>query len=250
MQTSTLRPGLLVSLKTSVAGNVQYHKVTVEADHVTETGERRARWETERTIADPDEHEKAIKLRSAARALVTRECSASAFGYLCPESASETLSAAVLAAHAMVDAFNATAAMSRVSLYVITGRVAADDVEAVRAINSEVRDLIAAMESGARNLDVKVIREAAGKAKSIGAMLSPDAQARVTVAVEAARDVARRIVKAGDQAAAEVDQRVLQTLAESRTAFLDLGDAGEIAAPAETARALDLAPAEDHASAV
>src|SRR5690348_7110755 len=49
MKLTTLRPGLLVSLKTSIVGNTEYRRVQLEADHVTEEGTRRARWETERT---------------------------------------------------------------------------------------------------------------------------------------------------------------------------------------------------------
>ena len=84
MEVSTLRNGLLVSLKTSVTGNVSYIKRDIETDHVTEDGHLAAKWETERTIVDPGEHEAAIKVRSKARALVTGVCVASAFGLLCP----------------------------------------------------------------------------------------------------------------------------------------------------------------------
>ncbi len=44
MQTSTLRPGLLVSLKTSVTGNVVYRRKDIEPDHRTKDGVQRARW--------------------------------------------------------------------------------------------------------------------------------------------------------------------------------------------------------------
>lgn len=61
---STLRPGLLVSLKTSCTGNVSYTRADIEAGHMTEEGKKRAKWETERTIEDPIEHEAAIKVQS------------------------------------------------------------------------------------------------------------------------------------------------------------------------------------------
>ena len=54
MLTSTLRPGLLVSPQDHrIAGNVSYRTLTLEGDHITEDGARRARWETERTVVDP-----------------------------------------------------------------------------------------------------------------------------------------------------------------------------------------------------
>jgi hypothetical protein len=74
-------------------------------------------------------------------------------------------------------------------------------------------------------------------------MLTPEAQARIDVAIKAAREVATKIVSAGETAAVEIDRRTIRTLTEARTAFLDLDGADEIAQPAAHGRALDLAVA-------
>lgn len=239
MQYSTLRPGLLVSLKTSVTGNVTYAR----RDLPGETGDDGvvvARWETERTIIDAAEHYEAHKVRSKCRSTITAVCSASTFGLLCPESEAEELSKAIEAAQALATDFNNRAKLTRVAVYVIAGRVAPDDVQAVKAINSEVRDLLDEMEAGLQRLDVKIVREAANKARAIGAMLSPDAQARIHLAIEAARKAARSYVKAAEQGAVEIDKRAIRSIVESRTAFLDLEAGREIAQPQATGRALDL----------
>jgi hypothetical protein len=56
-----------------------------------------------------------------------------------------------------------------------------------------------------------------------------------------AREAARKIVKAGDQAKAEIDQATMDKIASARTAFLDLDEIDvEIAAPEADARAIDL----------
>lgn len=239
LKTSTLRPGLLVSLKTSVRGNVRWNKRTIDADHVTADGARQAKWETERTISDPKEFEDAGKARSKARTVITRVCASSAFGLLCPETSAQDLEKAVAEARQIAAEFNATASLTRLSVYVITGRIAPDDVEAVRAIGSELRDLIADMETGISNLDVKAVREAASRAKGLGSMLSPEAAAKVQLAVDAARGAARRIVEAGETTAAAIDQRTLVTLAEARTAFLDLDSDTTVAVPEAEGRAVD-----------
>jgi vacuolar-type H+-ATPase subunit H len=98
------------------------------------------------------------------------------------------------------------------------------------------------MVEGIKNLDVTSVRDAADRARDIGRMLTPDAQARIGDAIEAARAAARKIVKAGEQAAQEIDQRNVQRITEARTAFLDLDPAAEVAAPVEEARALDFEP--------
>lgn len=241
---NTLRPGLLVSLKTTISGNVQYTRATLESEHVTETGAARSAWETTRVISDPVEHERAIKARGKARTAVTSVCAASSFGLLCPEADEAKLEAAVIEARRIADEFNATAGLSRIRVYVITGRVARDDVEAVRAINSEVRQLLADMEAGIRNLDAKAIRDAANKSRQLGAMLSPDAAAKVQLAIDTARASARAIVKAGETAGQEIDAQAIRKIAEQRTAFLDLDEAGELAAPSMEGRAVDFVPAE------
>lgn len=243
IKTSTLRPGLLVSLKTHLNGNVSYQKRIIEASHIVKGGLEKARWETERTVSDPKELEAAKQARSKAAQLIRSVCAHSAFGLLCPDNAEDDLEAAIAAARQVAEDFNATARLSRVSVYVITGRIAPDDVEAVRAINSEVRDLLEDMKQGIKNLDVKAIREAANKARNLGAMLTPEAEARIKIAIEAARKSARQIAKAGEQAAQEVDRFAIRKITEQRTAFLDLDDAKEIARPVAEARALDFAPA-------
>ena len=136
--------------------------------------------------------------------------------------------------------------MSRVSIYVITGRIAPDDVEAVRAINSELRDLLDDMTTGLKNLDVTAVRDAANRARGIGQMLSPAAAERIQNAIDVARSAARKIVKAGEQAAQEIDLATIRKLEEARTAFLDIDQpSGEIAAPAVETRTLDLTPIDE-----
>lgn len=238
---STMRPGLLVSLNTSVGGaNVQYSRRDVEPDHFTGDGTRKAIWETARVIQDPAEHEEAIKVRSKCRTLITRQCSPSSFGLLCPESNQDNLGNAIDEARELAARFNARASLTRIGVYVIAGRISPDDVEAVRAINSEVRDLLSTMEDGLRRLDVKAVREAADRARGIASMLSPEAAERAQKAIEVARRAARQIVKAGEEVAIEVDQATLEVIRTSRLSFLDLEDAPEMEEPAEAARAIDL----------
>lgn len=237
---NTLRPGLLVSLKTALSGNITYSKQTLEADHTTETGAQRAKWETVRTITDRDEHDRGRKAQAEARSRITGVCTNTAFGLLCPEADRENLERAVKEARELADAFNATAQLSRLTVYVIAGRIAPDDVEAVKAINAEIRGLMQSMEEGVSNLDVKTIRDAANEARRLGSMLSPEAAGRVQVAIEAARSAARKIVKAGEEAAQEVDRAAITRLTECRTSFLDLDDIREVAAPVEPGRGVDL----------
>jgi len=239
MKFSTIRPGLLVSLKTGLSGNVTYRTQDIEPDHATATGERQARWETERTIADPVEHEDAVKVRGKARSLISTVCSPSSFGLLCPEASADALTAAIAEARVLIEKFNARATVTQIAIYVIAGRVASDDLEAIRAINGEMRELITSMMDGLEKLDVKAVREAADKARSLAAMLSPDAARRAHEAIETARRAAKQIVKAGDTLAITIDKATIDSIRTARTAFLDLGPAEDVQTPESVGRAVD-----------
>lgn len=243
---STLRPGLLVSLKTRIVGNVKYKTVDIEADHVTDTGERKARWETERTVFDPVEHELAVKTRSKVRGLITGVCASSEFGLLCPEDNVWKLNDAVVEARKIADAFNSDSKLSRIQVFIITGRIAPDDAEAIRAISSEVVGLLKDMETGIANLDASAVREAANKARNVGSMLSASAAERIKTAIDAARTTARRIKQAGEAVTQEIDLQTIRLITEARLSFLDMDEpAGEVAAPVEDGRAVEYAPEEE-----
>lgn len=218
----TLRPGLLVSMQTSVKGNVSYHVddrdvQRVDRSEITEI-------HTRKLVADVDEQEAAIKVRTKARGLVLSVCSKSAFGLLCPNNKESALRDAITAARVLTDEFNSTAQLTRMSVNVIYGRIAQDDVEAVRAITGEIRTLMENMQDGLKKLDVKAVRAAANQAKEVGQMLSPEAKGRLEVAINAARVAARKIAKAGETAAAEVDRAAIARIDMARTSFLDFDD--------------------------
>jgi hypothetical protein len=245
LQIGTLRPGVLVGLKTAVTGNASYTKEVIEPEHRVRSGAVRAVVQITSTIADPEEHAKANQIRLKARMIVVNVCARSNFGLLCPEGSLDKLALAMKEARRVVERFNATARLNRVTIYIMTGRVAHDDVEAVRAIKSEVRDLLASMSEGVKNLDVKKVRDAATRAKSIGAMLSPGAAGQIKAAIETARGAARKIAKAGEEAAQEVDREAINALNAARTAFLDVieeGEATDVEAATSEAIAVDIDP--------
>lgn len=252
-KTTTLIPGLLVGLKTTLEGNVEYHTVDAAPDEsVLPSAEMNvgaqvavAAWNTTRVTKDTVEFEAAKKIRSKARALITGVCAASNFGLLCPERKLDELRGAVKEARALVAAFNETSRVTKITCSCIFGRIASDDVEAARAINAELLELIEAMRRGCETLDSAKIREAAAKAKDIGVMLTPAMQERVEAAIKMARGEARRLVKRGESAAVAVDRAVVDQLAFARSAFLDLDATYTIAAPTVEAAELDLEISED-----
>lgn len=224
---STLVPGLLVSCKTSIRGGVAYTKQDLER-----TPEH-AKWITDKDVRDPDELERASKLRNKCSSLVRGVCSLSSFGLLCRQDNAWKLDDAMLEARTLAAQFNSTSKHSKISINVIVGRIADNDREATRAIRAEVSDLIEQMQAGIAELDVEKVRDAANRARSVGKMLSPDAFATVEDAIKAARKIATEINKAGEAAAQAIDANVLANLTRARTEFLDIPDAAEALATIE-----------------
>lgn len=248
LQASTLRPGFLVSLKTKISGNVSYKKATLDAEHLDEDGAQHARWETERTIVDPEEFERAKQVRNRCRTLIAGVCSATSFALLCPENKATKLENAITESRRLADTFNEGASTTEIEVLVITGRISPDDSEAIRSINSELRGLLAEMKTGIEKLDVEVIRDAANRARAIGSMLSPDAAKKLKDTISAVRGAARKITKAGEVASREVNALAIKAITDARTAFLDLDDHAvptDVALPEAEGRMLDLAPSED-----
>jgi len=241
--TTTIRPGLLVAIKTSIKGNVSYKKTAAQVHQLDDGGEV-AEWDTERRIKDAAEQEAATKARGRARSLISSLCSVTDFAYLCPAMLKPELEKAIAEARKVCDEFNRTSKVTKLRFNVVTGSIAQDDYQAVRAIRREIAELMTDMREGLENLDVKTVREAAGRLKQMGQMLSPEAEVRVELTVkqvrESIRKTAKAIEEAGETGAAEIDRVTIARLTEARTAFLDLDGADEIEQPAAEGRAVDL----------
>lgn len=229
MKTSVLKPGYLVSLKTSIRGGVSYKRLDLESEHTDESGARVAKWETTREVPDPEEFERATVARNAARSCVARVCCPSSFGLLCPSTNEGELFEAIDAARKIAREHNANAIRTQVEVFVLVGMVASNDAEAARAIGAEIRDLLESMRRGIAAADPEAIREAANKARALDGMLSADVAGQVSAAIEearkAARDIVRRVEKAGERAADVVAELSTRRIDSARFSFLDLDEA-------------------------
>lgn len=235
LKTSTVRPGLLVTLKTSITGNMKYSSTTID-NKLLDDGAKFTKWEGTCTVADPAEHERATKVRSNASGYIIAACAYTAFGLLCPDDKIEKFKEAWAKAREEVDEFNSTAVYSYIRLYVMVGRIAANDAEALESIAGEVQNLIRTMEDGVKNADVKRIRDAALAARQLGSMLTDSAREKVQQSIELARAAASKYAKAGEAAAKEIDLETVKQLAARRSAFLDLSGIAEIKAPVKANR--------------
>lgn len=239
----TLKPGLLVSLRTTLTGGVKYSREDLREETDGE-GAKVEEWKTTKTVDDQAEYDAAIKARSKCGSLVRSVCSHSSFGLLCPADKEEDLDAAIAEARAHADRFNADAKVSQVGVYVLKGRIAENEREAARAIAEEMRGLLDGMKEGVDQGDVEKIRDAANRAKKIGLMLDAENSKKVSAAILAARDAAKQIVKrvkVGGEALAKVAQEFkLQELDAARFAFLDMEGPVEV-------KGEPMAPADDRA---
>src|SRR5512139_1299844 len=149
-----VKPGTLVSLKTHIGGgNVRYRKQDIEYEHIAADGTLQSRWDTTKTVIDPDEQKRASQVVGKARYLITKLCAESRHWLLCPVENTEALDAAVIAARALVDDFNAAALYTRIELDVVRGRVAADDVETARSVFAATERFLGEMQEALQSLE-------------------------------------------------------------------------------------------------
>lgn len=245
MATTVIKPGILVALRSSVVGGVTYSRADLglEEEEATAVAQLSAeasveKWETTKIVTDPQEFKRAGDVRSKAAAEVRKVCIQTSFGLLAPADREAELDAAAQKARELIGEFNASSQHSKVSIYLLKGRIASTDEEAVRAIGAEVSALVVEMNQGIDRLDPEAIRKAASAAAQLGAVLDARQQQVVSAAVEAARKAARTITKrvekegeAGSVVLASLQRDALET---ARITFLDL----EEVAPANDGEAL------------
>lgn len=225
-----LKPGIMIALSTRLVGGVSYRRVDLER----RPDGSLVRWETERTIDDVEEHNRAKKARGKARGLITGTCNHTVFGLLCNEADEARLDERIAEARALVAEHNALATSTRVDIAVLKGRIAASDEEAIAAITAEARVLLDDMERALKSADVKAIRDAASRARSVGAILDGEAAEAVSDAIKAARRIARQVVKRvekgtedAEKVLAEIGAEGTAAISTARFALLDEEDEGE-----------------------
>lgn len=260
-----LQPGILVGLKTEERGGTRRESERQAAPSIDEIGAvlpagadetaRVERRETTTVTLDPEEYKRALEARNAARGRITKICTLTPFGLLCPRSREGELDAAIGEAERLVREFNQGARFSRVDVFAIKGYIADNDEKAARGIANEIAELLASMKAGVEARDPEAIRAACRKAQALQSMIDEQAGERVSVALAAARSSAREIAKTiKDKGHANVimvtdgNKRILDELRAS-FAVIDLPGEGETApsgeplAPVATAEIdIDLPP--------
>jgi len=225
MFTTTIKPGYLVSIKTTCHGGVQYNRIDMGTEH-EDGGRETSEWQTTRVIEDKAEHERSVQVRAKCSNMLRLACISTPFGSICPEDKIDGFMVIYEDAKRMVREFNDSAQSIRITVNMMRGKIASDDQEAVKSMVSEMRTLAQTMQSAVSKGDVKVIREAADMAKRMGAMLGEEVEGRVSEAVQAARKVAREIVKRvekkGEKLEAVITEQNTQPIDQMRVAFLDL----------------------------
>lgn len=151
----SIRPGILVGLRTSVKGGVEYTRLDkgiVEEDD----GAVVEKWDTEKKTLDPEEHRLASAARNRARYLIKSTCAQTPFGLIAQDE--ERLEESVRAAKQHIREFNQQAQHSIVQIHVIRARFAADDAEAAESIRAALQDLLERLEGLTARGDVDGVR--------------------------------------------------------------------------------------------
>jgi gas vesicle protein len=225
-KTRTVRPGLFVKITSSMKGNVSYQRFDIITGEKLEDGSEKSEWNTRKHVENPDELERATKVRSMARSLVERICTNTTVGLWCAPDQKEALNAMRDKAEAIIAEFNRTATHTKLWFSVIPSRLESDDTRALRDITREVSRLVSQMDEGIKEVNTDKIREAATEARRLSSMLTDDKKAKVNAAVEQARKAAnmitKRVEKAGEDAKMVLLDIQRSQIESARVAFLDM----------------------------
>lgn len=99
------------------------------------------------------------------------------------------------------------------------------------------------MQEALEQLDTKRVQALCSKALNMGQMLSPEANADIVAAVNAARIARKKIVAAGEAVVVQIDRQAIEAIGVARTSFLDFGMDTDIEVEREhVGRAVDFDP--------
>ena len=227
MNEVTIKPGFLISIKTTCNGGVQYQRMDIDTKG-DGNGREITEWQTTRVIEDKDEHQRSVLVRAKCSNMLRLACISTPFGYICPESKMDSFMEIYEDAQRRALEFNASASYTRITVNMMRGRIATDDDAAIKSMMSEMETLAQTMTSAIARGDVKAIRDAATMAKQMGGMLDETAQEKVTKAVEAARkaarDIVKRVEKKGEKLEQVIGEQNVSPIDQMRVAFLDFGN--------------------------
>lgn len=216
-----LQPGsVLLAISTSIVGGIS---LEYSERRTWETAQGVAeQWETTRIVTDPAEHAEAVKRRSDASGALRKLCALTPFGPVCPGDRSAELSAASAEAREIVDRFNATSRTCRIRFSVLLGTIDASGSEAVRAVAEEVTRLVYDIAKYTEDANIDLIREVCNRAKQVEKLLKdgPEKEA-LSVAVDAARELATTKKKIEKRGADATDDLTLAALASQASAKLN-----------------------------
>lgn len=228
-----LRPGFLVCFSTRVENGVEHLKSQVR-EEVLPDGAVRKEWQAATIIHDPEEFKAVSVLRSRVRNIMKGVTTNTGFALMCPREDEQRLSAAITEMDALALGWNETSKVYKLRVSTVLAEIAENKADAIKAIKSEVVDLLARMEAATRAGSVRDIRAAANEAAQKVALLdleSEDGDDEIAQALAVARGVARKIVKrvekGGEDLAAVLEQQNLEPIAAARLRFIARPNAGE-----------------------
>jgi hypothetical protein len=224
-----MKPGILVDLGTTVTGGVHYQREEID-EHVEEDGTEVVEWNTKRMMEDAEEHREAARLRSQIVRLFYAICTKTGRGaLLCPDSREDELNEAIGKAHEIADEFNAKASYTFVDFDIFKGRISETDEENTRALANQIKRMLDDIDEGVRGCDPKLIRDARNRAKKISQMIDNGQARRVTAAAEAATEaanqIAKRVIREGENGEKVIADLKLDAIRKARFSFLDTGKA-------------------------
>ena len=204
MNTFNVRPGIFPNIRTSV---VDKHYGATDKDHQVLVDRIRADGYSEKKTqnttvrVDPEEWDRASKVRLKARSLVVSVCAKTPWGLIADLDREDDLAGAFLAARAQVDEFNEGSSHYEVKASWFPGVTSGTDASEAANVRVEVIDMVNRLDAALKSADVRNIRKICGdELRQVNMLLDPDIEQHkaVKALIRRAQETARALVKAGE----------------------------------------------------
>jgi hypothetical protein len=205
-----LKPAMILVHRCARRGGLSYRRKndkTIEDSKSNPEHREKITWESERIIADKEEYDAAVSLRSKCLYAVRKLGRPTAVGILISADRINEIDEELAKWKTETDEFNGKAKHCEVENFIMKFYISGDNTEVLKMMLRDLGELLNDLTVAMSKADPKSIREVIVKLKNFDELL-PDVTAKVVgTAIEGARELARNISKA---------QRELKNAAEDR----------------------------------
>jgi len=221
-----LKPSFIIVGDVAVRGGVQY--TVNNPDEWEEGSEHHKRWETHRTIFDPEEYNSGRATKARLQRQLNEVCTRSAIGLICPYEFEDRYREIVESIKSEIKDWNDIAKTCKLSFYPVEFEIEGANQKVAEALMRQLIELMEDLREALNKGDFKEVRNLLRNKKGFSEILPDDLGQDLREALESAREQAKELAKQARENADQFElvQRAVDTskVSLARLAFVEYAD--------------------------